>query len=111
MKFLVDAQLPLALAEWLRTAGHSADHVADIGLLSATDHEIWAAALERQSVLVTKDRDFAEWVFTRDPAPPILWVRVGNSRNPSLIARLETVWDLVEESLASGAQVVEVGRP
>ncbi|MFZ3005896.1 MAG: DUF5615 family PIN-like protein [Phenylobacterium sp.] len=111
MKFLVDAQLPLALAEWLRANGHQADHVAQIGLLSATDQQIWAAALASQSVLVTKDRDFAEWAITREPAPQVLWVRIGNSRNPSLIARLETVWDLVGESLVSGARVVEAGRP
>lgn len=111
MKFLVDAQLPLALADWLRDRGHAASHVAEIGLLSATDHEIWAAALGSESILITKDRDFAEWTVARDPAPQVVWVRIGNARNPSLIARLETAWDQIQESLASGARVVEAGRP
>jgi predicted nuclease of predicted toxin-antitoxin system len=38
--FLVDAQLPPALAEALRGAGLEAIHVADIGLVTATDRQI-----------------------------------------------------------------------
>jgi predicted nuclease of predicted toxin-antitoxin system len=32
MRFLVDAQLPPALARWLAEKGHDARHVADVGL-------------------------------------------------------------------------------
>jgi len=32
MRFLVDAQLPPALARTLEAGGHEAEHVADIGL-------------------------------------------------------------------------------
>jgi predicted nuclease of predicted toxin-antitoxin system len=45
MQFLIDAQLPPALARWLSSAGHHAEHVADIGLAGARDGEIWAYAL------------------------------------------------------------------
>ncbi|MFO7808043.1 MAG: DUF5615 family PIN-like protein, partial [Guyparkeria sp.] len=41
MRFLVDAQLPPALARWLTERGHHAQHVADIGMMAATDHQIW----------------------------------------------------------------------
>ena len=41
MKFLVDAQLPPALAYWLREAGHEAAHLEDVGLLHAPDGAIW----------------------------------------------------------------------
>jgi predicted nuclease of predicted toxin-antitoxin system len=40
MRFLVDAQLPAALARWLAAEGHRAEHVADIGLAGALDKEI-----------------------------------------------------------------------
>jgi predicted nuclease of predicted toxin-antitoxin system len=101
----------MALATWLKGNGHDVDHVADIGLLSATDHEIWAAALARDAVLVTRDRDFAEWSIARAPGPQVLWVRIGNTANLSLIARLEVAWDQIQESLIQGARVVEAGRP
>jgi predicted nuclease of predicted toxin-antitoxin system len=32
MRFLVDAQLPPALARWLAAQGHEAAHVGDLGL-------------------------------------------------------------------------------
>jgi predicted nuclease of predicted toxin-antitoxin system len=44
MRLLVDAQMPPALARWLTSLGHQAEHVADIGLLAASDLEIWEAA-------------------------------------------------------------------
>jgi hypothetical protein len=41
MRFLVDAQLPPALARWLATKGHEAEHVADRRMEAATDSAIW----------------------------------------------------------------------
>ncbi len=52
MRFLIDAQLPPALARWLSSAGHDAGHVADIGLAGARDGEIWAYALSAGAVIV-----------------------------------------------------------
>ena len=40
LRFLVDAQLPPALARKLNTAGHEASHVLDVGLLNASDSRI-----------------------------------------------------------------------
>jgi len=37
MKFLVDAQLPPALARWLVAKGHQAAHVADREMQAAAD--------------------------------------------------------------------------
>ena len=59
MKFLVDAQLPPALAHWLREGGHEAEHVEDTGLREANDGAIWAHAVQSGAIIVTKDEDFA----------------------------------------------------
>lgn len=45
MRFLVDAQLPPALARWMVEQGHEASHVVDHGLGEASDASIWAAAI------------------------------------------------------------------
>jgi predicted nuclease of predicted toxin-antitoxin system len=58
LRFLVEAQLPPALARRLDALGHNAEHVADCGLLSATDEVIRAYAASRGAVIVTKDDDF-----------------------------------------------------
>lgn len=46
MRFLVDHQLPPALARWLQSVGHIASHVVDHGMSTAADREIWRKAIE-----------------------------------------------------------------
>jgi uncharacterized protein with PIN domain len=60
MRFLVDAQLPPALARWLAAEGHEAEHVSDCGLSGAADPAIWDHAASVDAVIVTKDEDFAQ---------------------------------------------------
>jgi len=57
--FLIDAQLPPALASWLIQQGHTAQHVDD-GLRNADDMVIWNHASESGAIVITKDEDFAE---------------------------------------------------
>ena len=44
MKFLVDAQLPPALARFLQSSGYPGEHVSEVGLLGAEDQQVWAFA-------------------------------------------------------------------
>lgn len=60
VKFLIDNQLPPALARFIETDfGHPALHVVDIGMRDASDAEVWSYASEPQLVLISKDEDFA----------------------------------------------------
>lgn len=110
MKFLIDAQLPPALASWLRAREEAADHVIDLDLLRASDQAIWERAIVDGYVLVTKDRDFAEWAIARSPTPQIVWLRRGNQDTIALLDWLEDAWPRIVESLLDGAKVVEAGR-
>ncbi|HYY29052.1 MAG TPA: DUF5615 family PIN-like protein [Chthoniobacterales bacterium] len=51
MKFLVDNQLPRALATLLENLGHHAVHVLDVELSQVDDLAIWAYAV-RISILI-----------------------------------------------------------
>ena len=62
MRFLIDAQLPPALARLLDEHGHQADHVNQIGPGDAPDRVLWRYALDHDAVIVTKDEDFADMV-------------------------------------------------
>ena len=84
MRFIVDAQLPPALALWLVEAGHEATHVEEVGLREAEDQPIWRYALENQAVLITKDEDFAEHARGSRRSPVIVWLRIGNASNRAL---------------------------
>jgi predicted nuclease of predicted toxin-antitoxin system len=108
MKFLIDAQLPRALADWLLRTGHEAVHVQDLVLEAASDAKVLAAAIDRAAVLVTKDGDFAGDLTTDEHSVRIVWVRTGNVSNRVLLERFAASWPEIETHLASGANLVEV---
>ena len=108
VKFLVDAQLPPALALWLREAGYEAEHVESIELLHASDSVIWAQALRDGLVIVTKDEDFAARSAQAARAPVIVWLRVGNATNVVLRAWFEPRLPGIVTFLQGGSRLVEV---
>lgn len=104
MKFIVDAQLPPALAKWLVRHGSDAVHVEELGLRDADDADIKQAATHFNAVIVTKDRDFApEGQDVR-----IVWIRTGNVSNHILFERMQSAWPNVLKHLADGAEIVEI---
>lgn len=108
MRFLIDAQLPPALAQLLRDHGHGADHVIDIGPADAADREIWRFALEHDAVIVTKDEDFADMVATGRDAPAIVWVRIKNTRRTVLLAWFEPLIDQIVDMVTTGSRLIEL---
>jgi predicted nuclease of predicted toxin-antitoxin system len=109
--FLVDAQLPPSLAEALRQAGFQAVHLVDLGLLAATDEQIWEEAISRSAVLVTKDRDFPLRRAASNDGPAILWVRVGNMSNRKLIELALRALPAIIDAIERDEVVIElVGR-
>lgn len=110
MRFLIDAQLPPRLAKRLRDLGHDAVHVSEIGLAAATDKVVWDAAFERNAVLVTKDQDFAVARAVSAVGPVIIWIRLGNTTNDVLIARVVASLDAIEAAIGRGEMIVELVR-
>lgn len=108
MKFLIDAQLPPALAVWLREKGHEAQAVREVGLREATDEAIWAHALQTAAVIVTKDEDFAARCEQAAAGPVIVWLRVGNASNQALRTWLEPRLAGVVQLVSQGSRLVEV---
>lgn len=86
MRFLIDAQLPPALARALSGSGHQAEHVLDIDLHDAKDLAIWDYAVEHGAVILTKDEDFPHRL-NQNPqkAPTIIWLRMGNTSRRILL--------------------------
>jgi predicted nuclease of predicted toxin-antitoxin system len=85
LRFLVDAQLPPALARWLSRRGHEAEHVFDRGLTSADDRTIWRDAEATDSIILTKDEDFALLKEIERDGPKVVWIRLGNTRRQALL--------------------------
>lgn len=108
LRFIVDAQLPPALAAFLRAKGHDAAALREIQLRDADDSEIWERARADGAIIVTKDEDFAQLVAANDDGPRVLWVRTGNLLNRVLLARFENAWSELERHLIAGARLVEM---
>ena len=108
MRFLVDAQLPPALARWFIEAGHQAEHVEDVGLRDAEDSALWRYAMETQAILLTKDEDFAERARKSRTAPVIVWLRVGNISNHALRQWLTPQLAQIIDWIQQGVRVVEI---
>lgn len=108
MRFLVDAQLPPALARWLVAAGHEAEHVGDVGLGDAQDQAIWAYAANVGAVIISKDEDFAQRKIMKNAGPPIVWIRRPNTRRRELLVWFEVVLPRMIEALERGESLIEV---
>ncbi len=108
MRYLVDAQLPPALARFLSGLERQAEHVVDIGLAGANDSTIWSQAVSTGAAIITKDDDFVKRHYLIADGPPIVWIRVGNTSNAVLFVWFEKMLPSIESALLSGEKVIEV---
>lgn len=97
MKFVVDHQLPPALARFLESQGHSAYHVRELGLKEADD-----------LVVVSKDEDFFFFASVPNAAAKLIWVRVGNCRTHFLLEKFRIRLPQIIASFEARSHVVEV---
>ena len=105
MRFVVDAQLPPALARWIVAQGHAAEHVAIALTPTEPDAAIVKYALEHGAVIITKESDF----LTLAPPPPILIAAADNITNQALLALFGDQFDRAVQGLSKGQAVVEIG--
>lgn len=110
MRFLIDAQLPPALAQVLRDRGHAAEHIAEIGPPDASDRALWQYAIAADAVIVTKDEDFAHMlaVLAAEPAPAVVWVRVGNTRRAALLSWFDPLIGRIVRMIDEGHRLIEL---
>ncbi len=103
MKFLVDAQLPVRLARFLKTSGYDTLHTKDLPQQNATsDTEINDITIEQERVVITKDSDFVNSFMTIQKPSKLLLISTGNIRNSELEqifkSNLSTLVDLLENN-------------
>lgn len=108
MKFVLDAQLPPALAVFLREHGHEAVTVREAGLRDAEDPAIWEFALAETAAILTKDEDFAVRARLAAVGPPVVWLRVGNCSNRALRLWLGPRLEGIVQLVGQGGRLVEV---
>ena len=108
MKFLIDNQLPRALARLLKNLGHQGVHVLEFGLAQENDRAIWAYAAQNGFVIVSKDADFADLAVLDPNRVRIVWVRIRNCRTAALLESFDNALDTIERELNAGESLIEL---
>jgi predicted nuclease of predicted toxin-antitoxin system len=108
IRFLVDANLPPNLAEILVKLGHWAEHVENLGLLTAEDGTIWDYAATNDMVVITRDKDFAQRRAVSKAGPHIVWIRLPNTRRSDLGRWFAAILPSILSALESDETVIEV---
>ena len=110
MKFLVDAQLPKRLAEWLNSVGSAAVHTLDLPEGNrTTDTQITSYADQEQMIVVSKDADFVNSHLLHGRPVRLLLISTGNTSNRELESLLvPQLPDILREF--ESCTFIELGR-
>lgn len=81
MKWLIDAQLPPTLCQWLHTKGEDATHISELDNgLRLPDETVWACARQHKLIIITKDSDFFDRALLSGPLPQVVFIAGGTAR-------------------------------
>ena len=110
MEFLIDAQLPFRLKNWLNNKGFDALHADDLPGKSKTgDIEIADFADLESRIVITKDRDFLKLRILQTKPQNLLLITTGNINNKDLLALFERNFEAIQKLFAS-YNVVEMNN-
>jgi predicted nuclease of predicted toxin-antitoxin system len=101
MKFLIDAQLPIRLAQFLQRSGHDAIHTRELPQQNRTpDVKINELSIQEERIVITKDYDFVNSFMAVQQPYKLLLVTTGNIKNQELERifsdNLQTLVDLFQ---------------
>jgi predicted nuclease of predicted toxin-antitoxin system len=108
LNFLIDHQLPPALARFLESHGHSAQHVRELGLKEADDLVIWHHAAVHDMAVISKDQDFYFIATLPGATGKLIWVRIGNCRKQTLLETFKAKLSQIVEVLETDSRIVEI---
>jgi len=99
LKLLLDQNLSRRILPSLFSYFPGSTHVALEKLETATDEKIWLFAKENNFVIVTKDSDFEELSIIKGTPPQIIWIKIGNADNKTVIDILTNNKDEIQKLL------------
>ena len=73
-----------------------------------SDEVVWRLAMSRHAAIVTKDEDFSVMAISRTEGPPVVWVRVGNTRRAELLAWFAPLIDKIAALVEDGQRLIEL---
>lgn len=110
MNFIIDAQLPKALAQFLCSLGYDTVHTLDLPEQNrTTDRTIIDISIKQRRVVISKDSDFVESFFVNGLPEKLLLIKTGNITNNELLKIFELHIFFICESLGKSS-LIEVTK-
>lgn len=103
MKFLVDAQLPKFLSDFLNNKSYDSVHTFDLpDKNESNDIHLIKTSVKQKRIIITKDNDFLESYIVNSLPPKLIIVKTGNIRNKELFnifeKNIQTIIDLISKN-------------
>ncbi len=100
MKFILDAQLPKSLSDFLRLKGFDSIHTLELPDKNKTqDNPINTIAETENRIIITKDNDFLESFLLEGKPSKLVLVKKGNISNAELIRLFDLQLGKISSSL------------
>src|SRR5688572_8560261 len=111
MRFLLDENVDLPLADYLNEQGHDATAVARDYARSIKDQEVLEIARAEGRILITNDKDYGDLIYRQQlEHTGVIFFRLRGESIPAKIARLEEVLADHADDLADAAYIVVTDR-
>lgn len=111
IQFLVDAQLPYRLKEWIENRGYDVLHTLDLAQKNLTpDSNIADLATAEGRIVISKDIDFLKLNIIRNKPDRLLLITSGNLANDKLLALFEQNFDFLVQLYQNQANVIEMNE-
>ena len=99
MKFIIDAQLPKSLSDFLKAAGFNSLHTLELPEMNRTaDAAITVKADIEGRIVVTKDADFLDSYLLFGKPAKLLLVKTGNMPNSDLLKLFQDNLSILQSS-------------
>ena len=111
MKLLLDQNISFRVISLILSAFPKASHVKSLGLVDASDSDIWNYALKNEFTIITFDSDFVDLATLKGTPPKIIWLRFGNSTNLKIANKLISNAEIIREFVSdkkSGIAFLEI---
>ena len=98
MKFIVDAQLPKSLSDFLNQQGYDSIHTLNLVTKNKTpDERIIEIAEEQERIVITKDNDFLDSYLLKERPKQLILISTGNISNKRLMELFQINIDKIVE--------------
>jgi predicted nuclease of predicted toxin-antitoxin system len=110
VKFLIDAQLPKSLSDFLKLKGYDCIHTLELpDANDTTDNEILKHCGNENRVIITKDNDFLESFLINNEPKKLIFVRTGNIKNAELLDLFRINFEYLCNSISDN-DLIEVNK-